>query len=233
VTEGSWSDAQLAAVVTGVLVVTVAQLATTAAEAKDGSNQGTSTIPQSIANLTKTAMGTGGFAIPGAIAAGTGLLPALLIMSLVGSAAAYALTLIAKACDASGASSYKELGEAAGSQRLSGLMTKLVTTDVGISCLMYSLVIKQTVVNVCATFGLIISESTALIGATGGVILPLCLLKDLSKLAPASVLGLAGIFYSMWRWVFAASTDHTRWAGDSQLRHCQHPQRFGEWAQSR
>ena len=46
------------------------------------------------------------------------------------------------------------------------------------------------------TFGFEVSRAVSLIGLTITVILPLCLLKDLSSLAPFSLAGIVGMFYT-------------------------------------
>lgn len=50
--------------------------------------------------------------------------------------------------------------------------------------------------NLLATVGIQLSREQTLFGVTGLVLVPLCLLKDLSSLAPFSLLGIMGMAYT-------------------------------------
>lgn len=62
--------------------------------------------------------------------------------------------------------------------------------------LAYSMVLGDTFSALFTTIGMSVSRQTSLIGLTLVVLLPLCLLKNLSSLAPFSLAGIAGMLYT-------------------------------------
>ena len=62
--------------------------------------------------------------------------------------------------------------------------------------LAYSMVLGDTFSALFTTIGMNVSRQTSLIGLTLVVLLPLCLLKNLSSLAPFSLAGIAGMLYT-------------------------------------
>lgn len=62
--------------------------------------------------------------------------------------------------------------------------------------LAYSMVLGDTFSALFKTFGLSVGREQSLIGLTFVVLLPLCLLKNLSSLAPFSLAGIAGMLYT-------------------------------------
>lgn len=61
---------------------------------------------------------------------------------------------------------------------------------------MYSMILADTSQALLATAGLATTRNVALLGITGTALLPLCLLKNLSSLAPFSLVGIVGMFYT-------------------------------------
>ena len=62
--------------------------------------------------------------------------------------------------------------------------------------LSYSMILADTIRALAGSFGIQTTRTLALLGVTGTTLLPLCLLKNLSSLAPFSLVGIAGMFYT-------------------------------------
>ena len=58
------------------------------------------------------------------------------------------------------------------------------------------MILADTLKNLAASAGFMVTRTQALLGVTGTVLLPLCLLKNLSSLAPFSLLGSLGMLYT-------------------------------------
>ncbi|KAL7544343.1 hypothetical protein ACHAWF_009787 [Thalassiosira exigua] len=65
-----------------------------------------------------------------------------------------------------------------------------------LAILAYSMVLGDTFSSLFKTVGMTVSREAALVGLTVTVLLPLCLLKDLSSLAPFSIAGTLGMLYT-------------------------------------
>ncbi len=62
--------------------------------------------------------------------------------------------------------------------------------------LSYSMILADTIRALLMTAGVETTRTLALLGITSTTLLPLCLLKSLSSLAPFSLLGIGGMFYT-------------------------------------
>ena len=58
------------------------------------------------------------------------------------------------------------------------------------------MILADTIRALLMTAGIETTRTLALLGVTGTTLLPLCLLKNLSSLAPFSLVGIAGMFYT-------------------------------------
>lgn len=58
------------------------------------------------------------------------------------------------------------------------------------------MILADTVSNLFATVGIAATRTQSLLGVTGIVLLPLCLMKNLSSLAPFSLVGIIGMLYT-------------------------------------
>ena len=65
-----------------------------------------------------------------------------------------------------------------------------------VAVLSYSMILADTIRALLLTAGFETTRTAALLGITGTTLLPLCLLKNLSSLAPFSLVGIAGMFYT-------------------------------------
>jgi len=62
--------------------------------------------------------------------------------------------------------------------------------------LSFSMILGDTIKTLLLSAGWDVTRTTALLGITGTTLLPLCLLKSLSSLAPFSLVGVVGMFYT-------------------------------------
>jgi amino acid permease len=58
------------------------------------------------------------------------------------------------------------------------------------------MILSDTLVNLLASVGVAVTRTQALLGVTATVLTPLCLLKNLSSLAPFSLVGIIGMIYT-------------------------------------
>ena len=62
--------------------------------------------------------------------------------------------------------------------------------------LSFSMILADTMVNLLAGVGIAATRTQSLLGVTGIVLLPLCLMRNLSSLAPFSLVGIIGMLYT-------------------------------------
>jgi hypothetical protein len=176
---------------------------------------GTASMPSTIFNLIKLIVGAGVLGLPAGIAAfgdhPSALVPAFLLFCGIGAMAAYGFSLIGTVCAATQARSYRQAWSrsvGAASSWLPATACLLVTCC---SVLCNSMIQADTIPAIVqAATGHRLSRTTALWTITGTVLLPLCLLKELSSLAPYSLIGIFGMVYTSgamtYRWWAASYT---------------------------
>jgi Transmembrane amino acid transporter protein len=154
---------------------------------------GTATIPALIFNLVKGIVGAGVLGLPAGIVAfgnaPSAAIPALVLITFIGILSAYGFSM-------TDSSSFREAWTASVSSETSWMPSVAVTFKTICALLAYSMILGTTFSSLFAGVGLTISSSTSLLGVTTLVLLPLCLLKNLSSLAPFSLLGSAGMVYT-------------------------------------
>lgn len=121
----------------------------------------------------------------------------------MGGISAYTFQLIARVCQSTQTSSYSDAWDASVGTSTSWIIALSCFVDCAAGNLSYSMILADTVVNLMASIGVSVSRTQSLLGVTSIVLLPLCLLKDLNKLAPFSLVGIMGkcvlcIFMSVW-----------------------------------
>jgi len=151
-------------------------------------------------NLVKAVVGVGVLSLPAGIAAfgdaPSAAIPAALLIAAIGAIAGYNFSLLGRLCAMTGATSYKgawEKSVGANTAWIPGLSCVVKTF---LATIAYSMVLGDTFKSLTSTVGLNISREKCMIGLTLTVILPLCLLKNLSSLAPFSLLGIIGMLYT-------------------------------------
>ena len=79
---------------------------------------------------------------------------------------------------------------------ISVIPAAVTTSKTAVATIAYSMILADTLRALLSTGGYNLSRQSTLLGLTGGILLPLCLLKDLAALAPFSLLGIAGMVYT-------------------------------------
>lgn len=182
----------------------VAKVTTRASEVKSISakvNEDGASIPNEVFNLVKCIMGAGVFTLPAGIAtftnSPTGLVPASALLMFVGLLSSYCFSLIGRVCAYTGATTYKEAWSKSVGEGTSWIpnVSSLFTTMQAI--VSYSIVLADTVPQLFGAAGITgVTRTQSLLSVTTLILLPLCMKKTLSALAPFSLVGLCGLAYT-------------------------------------
>ena len=127
---------------------------------------------------------------PGAI------LPATALIGTIGFFSAYGFSLIGRVCSYTGGVSYRDAWSKTVGDSSSWIPAVTCTFKTCMAILAYSMILADTGRALLAAAGVEATRNAALLGITGTTLLPLCLLKNLSSLAPFSLLGIGGMFYT-------------------------------------
>uniref|UniRef100_A0A6S9BYX4 Amino acid transporter transmembrane domain-containing protein n=2 Tax=Ditylum brightwellii TaxID=49249 RepID=A0A6S9BYX4_9STRA len=162
---------------------------------------GTATIPNEIFNLVKGIVGAGVLSLPAGIAAygnaPSAVIPATILIALIGVISGYGFSLIGRVCSYTGATSYRDAWDKSVGPNSSWIPAASCTFKTSCAILAYSMILADTFQALLTTVGFsTITRSQSLFGVTGLFLLPLCLLKNLSSLAPFSLLGIIGMLYT-------------------------------------
>ena len=145
-------------------------------------------------------VGAGVLSLPAGIAsfsdAPTGLIPAVGLIAAIGMVSGYGFSLIGRVCAYTGAKSYREAWAKSVGKNSDWIPAASCTFKTCCATLAYSMILADTFKSLFATAGFAVSRTTSLLGVTGAALFPLCLLKDLSSLAPFSLLGTIGMIYT-------------------------------------
>jgi len=166
-----------------------------------GENGGkTATIPKTVFNLVKSIAGAGVLSLPAGIAAfgnaPSALLPAFILITVMGIISAYTFALIGRICAQTNTESYSEAWDATVGAKWSPLIAFSCFIDCFAGNLSYSMILADTFKSLLLSVGVAVTRTQSLLGVTGLVLLPLCLLKNLSSLAPFSLVGIIGMLYT-------------------------------------
>ena len=119
------------------------------------------------------------------------VLPAFVLISVIGALSAYGFALIGRVCAYTGATSYREAWSRSMGDKTSWIPAWSATLMTFGACLAYSMVLADTFAALLGT-----NRHPTLVAVTTAVLLPLCLLKNLKSLAPFSLLGVMGMAYT-------------------------------------
>jgi amino acid permease len=159
---------------------------------------GTATMTNEILNLVKGIVGVGVLSLP----AGIGnfgnhpsvLFPSLFLITAMGILSAYGFAIIGKVCSYTDARSYREAWSLSIGEKTSWIPALSATCKTFLACLALSMVLADTFVGL---FRLNIDARTqVLVTLTTVILLPLCWMKNLSALAPFSLLGILGMGFT-------------------------------------
>ena len=162
---------------------------------------GTATVTNEIFNLVKSIVGAGVLSLPYGIAtygnAPSAILPAIGLITLFGILSGYGFGLIGRVCALTNTTSYKSAWETSISPSTSYIPAIAVTFKTMCAILAYSMILGDTFHSLLGSIGIThFSKTMVLSTVTATVLLPLCLLKNLSSLAPFSLLGSLGMVYT-------------------------------------
>ncbi len=167
------------------------QVARPNSAAASESGEGTATIPNEVFNLVKSIVGAGVLSLPYGVAAfgnaPSALAPGIGLIALTGLISAYTFGLIGRICQKTKTSSYADAWDVAVGKSTSALIAFSCFFDCFMGNLSYSMILADTVANLAASAGYALTRTQALLGVTSIVLFPLCMLKNLSSLAPFSL----------------------------------------------
>jgi amino acid permease len=175
--------------------------AAAAKESDQGAGTGTATIPNEVFNLVKSIVGAGVLTLPSGIAAfgnaPSAVVPAIGLIALFGILSGYGFGLIGRVCALTGTTSYRSAWESSVDASTSWIPALSCTLKTIFAALAYSMILGDTFTSLAVGAGLTGASKTVVLGSvTTLVLLPLCLLKNLSSLAPFSLLGSLGMVYT-------------------------------------
>ena len=124
------------------------------------------------------------------------ILPATLLIGTIGFFSAYGFSLIGRICSYTDTQSYRDAWGGSVGESTSWIPAVTCTFKTCFAVLSYSMILADTTRALLMTAGVETTRTLSLLGITGTALLPLCLLKNLSSLAPFSLLGIAGMFYT-------------------------------------
>jgi len=170
-----------------------------AAPAEPSGNEGAGIVALCL-NLVKGIVGAGVLTLPAGIAAfgnaPSAALPAVALIASIGALSGYGFCLIGRTCAMTDTTSYREAWSASVSEKTSWMPAWSVTLKTMAAILAYSMILGDTFGSLATTAGLNVGPNAAMAGITLTTLLPLCLLRDLSSLAPFSLLGSLGMIYT-------------------------------------
>lgn len=132
--------------------------------------------------------------IPGIAAFGdspSAVIPATVLIALIGILSGFGFFLIGKVCAYTGATSYRDAWSKSVGESTSWIPAASCTIKTCLACLAFSMVLADTFSALLQT-----SRNPTLLVLTLAVLLPLCLLKNLNALAPFSLAGVLGMGYT-------------------------------------
>lgn len=161
---------------------------------------GEATVTQLCFNLIKGVVGAGVLSLPAGIAAfasaPSAVVPAVALIAVIGVLSGYGFALIGRVCAYTNTKSYRDAWSASVGKSTSWIPAVAVTFKTFCAILAYSMILGDTFVSLLTTAGVAATKIPTLLGVTGGILLPLCLLKNLASLAPFSLVGSLGMIYT-------------------------------------
>jgi len=187
-------------------------------------SSGSSTIPQEVFNLVKSIIGAGALSLPAGVALmashngvvtsnGILLSTSCMLITLMGCISAYTFSLIARVCKITNSDTYADCWTATKGKSLAWIVALSSALDCFAGNLTFSMVLADTFRELLSTvfkvgadrtnyagffstLGAYNSRSRILLTLTATVLFPLCCVKNLSTLAPFSLVGILGLVYT-------------------------------------
>jgi protein-S-isoprenylcysteine O-methyltransferase Ste14 len=126
----------------------------------------------------------------------TAMIPSVALIAIMGGLSAYTFALIGRICAETKTESYSDAWDSTVGAKWAPLIAFSCFVDCLAGNLSYSMILADTFTSLLSGVGIAVTRTQSLIGVTTGVLLPLCLLKNLSSLAPFSLVGITGMLYT-------------------------------------
>jgi len=167
-----------------------------------GGEGSTSTMMSSIFNLVNNVAGAGLLTLAGGMAKGssTGVVPGILINSVLGAISAYTFIRIGHACAITGAPDFKGLWAYALGESTTFVVDTMIALMCLAACVIYSGILGDVFTPLLSSVGVpdsINSRSSNILVLTLTMLFPMGLIQDLSGLAFTSILGFASVVYTV------------------------------------
>ena len=184
------------------LPVRLSRTAPLVAAATDSESTGSS-VASSTVNLVKAIVGSGVLSLPVGIAAFSSsrkaLIPALTMLSVIGTLSAYCFAMVGRVCVATGTTTWGAAWKKAVGEKSAWIPSSFVAILCASASLQYTMVIGDSFAPIFAQAGLpalVSSRNGAIALVTGLCTLPLSLLPNLEMLKYTSFLGIGGLLYT-------------------------------------
>lgn len=153
-----------------------------------------------IFNLVKSIVGAGVLSLPAGISAfgnaPSAMIPAAILITAIGGLSGYGFSLIGRICALTNSNSYTEAWANSVGKETSIIPAASCTFKTTCAITAYSMILTDTFRAILSTAGINLSRTNTLLSLTSFILLPLCWLKDLSSLAPFSLLGIVGMGFT-------------------------------------
>jgi amino acid permease len=153
-------------------------------------------------NIVKNLLGAGMLSLPGGVAAFNGspqaVLPATVLVVLLGLLSAYGFILIADACERTGESTYQGAWARIMSPNTSWIPLAACMMKAGLGCVAFEMILGDCLPMILSPLGLpavFTSRNFIILAVTFTILGPLCRMKSLAPLAKFSVLGVLSNVY--------------------------------------
>jgi len=168
-----------------------------ASDAAAASTKKKSSLTSSTFNVIKACVGAGVLSLPAGVSAFSSspnaLYPSITLMLILGTLSGYSFNTIGKICKTSDSRSISEAWEKTVSPSSFPISLACFLTPLG-AALSYSIILADTATSLTTAIGYTVTRSKAIIVLSATILYRLCRMKDLSSLAPVSILGVGGIF---------------------------------------
>mmetsp|Transcript_15792 Transcript_15792/g.36365 ORF Transcript_15792/g.36365 Transcript_15792/m.36365 type:complete len:505 (-) Transcript_15792:2973-4487(-) len=162
--------------------------------------KGTASISSSVFNLVNNVAGAGILTLSSGVAVGTGYIPAILICATLGALSAHCFSIIGEACELTGESDFKGLWKKTIGENTAYMLDTMIAIMCFSSAVIYSGILGDVFTPLLKQAGFPDKwngRTTNIVAITAFLLLPLSLIKDLSKFAFTSMLGFTAILYTV------------------------------------
>ncbi|CAE8735426.1 unnamed protein product [Polarella glacialis] len=158
-------------------------------------------VPQTSFNIAKNIVGEGMLSLPAGLAAGTGLATGAFLTVGFCCLMFYSFSALGRVCHFTGEKSFVGCGRHVQGQVFGSIMAVTNVIKTIFTCTAYAMIIGKSGAELAQfTLGMEVSRHIVYFIFLGAILLPLCLLRDMSKLSITSLIGLfceAGIVVFM------------------------------------